>query len=95
MTKKYNDVISLYKEIVKNPVDIESFQNMIENTAISRELCVLRHKHNKSPKDMAKALDCTVGEIYKIEVSENKDLTIDILSRWASALDLKLNISFK
>ncbi len=70
----------------------ELFEERLRARRILKDLTVRRAIHHMSQKDIADRIGCTQSRVSKLESTNDADLRLGDLARYAAALGLRVNI---
>jgi transcriptional regulator with XRE-family HTH domain len=90
--KARTSVSQMVRETSDDPAFKELFENTLRARRIVKDLTVQRAVHDLSQKDIAQKIGCTQSKISKLETTNDADLRLGDLARYADALGLRVNI---
>jgi transcriptional regulator with XRE-family HTH domain len=89
--KTYQSVSQMVRETTDNAF-ADSFDKRVHRRRIVKDLMVLRAGRGLTQGDVAEKMRCTQSRISKLESSEDFDLTIGDLARYAGAIGFRVNV---
>lgn len=95
MAKKtlYRDVIELSRHLGEDPSFADGLADYLDRRKIVRALTVARAVMGLTQGEVAERLGCSRGRIARVETSEDSDLNLGLIVRYARAVGLRLDVS--
>jgi transcriptional regulator with XRE-family HTH domain len=90
--KTYGSVSQMVSETSDDPSFKEVFEAKLRARRIVKDLMIQRAAHRLSQKEIADKIGCTQSRISKLETTNDADLRLGDLARYADALGLRVNI---
>ena len=91
---KLEKVDAHFKEKLKNEEFRLTYELERAKVALAQKIAELRQEHNLRQVDLAKRLHVSQQFISQIETAQEKNLTLDTLTKIASSLGNDITISF-
>lgn len=91
MKKNHTSVAQMVRETT-DPSFAKSFEDRLHSRRIVKDLVVLRAGRNLSQAAVAEKMGCSQSRISKLEASEDSELTLGDLARYADAIGFRLGI---
>ncbi len=92
--KRFDSVTEMVEDCSDSKEFVESFKERIIRTKLIKNLIAIRTAKRFSRVDLAVYWRCNVSHIIKIENSEDDDILVGDLRKYANIMDMDIEINF-
>jgi len=89
---RYDDVSQMVRGCSESSEFADSFENLLSQRQLIKQLLVMRATKGISQEDMAKEMKCSQSRISKLENSVHGDLSLTDLHTYLSALGYAMEV---